>query len=130
MKPYEQFVVKPEGYVGEITPFLVMEREDEDGTGWEQVAVYKRDEIERFAGVQAPKNIAKRFDPTSGSYFTDWEAISDEDEEKLRILSVEAIKLSGFGRFSRGAGQAFAHNPSARVYSRTVVVRQSGGLDV
>jgi hypothetical protein len=112
-----------------LMPVHVMERQDDDGTGWQMKAAYRLSDIETLAGVKSPR-VPVKYDENIQTHIPDWDNISEEDQDILARISDAAIEASGCYAFSRGPGQAFQHAPTARVYRRFVVVNQFGGLDV
>lgn len=120
---------------GDIKPIHVLSRGDRES--WQQVVVFSRKVIEVQCGVKAPK-VPVRFDADrpddfySGMHMTfpDWDAMSDDVKARIYAVCDAACEASGMYARESGPGRPFASAPSARIYTRFVVVRQSGGLDI
>lgn len=59
-----------------------------------------------------------------------WNLVSPFQQEEMGKLARFCIEQSGLSYSWSGAGRGFADSPSCRIYARTVVVRQFGGLDI
>ena len=114
---------------GKIRPVFESFIEGKHGDSWTRIAVFRRKVIEVQCGVKAPR-VPVRFDESFQMTFPDFEAMSDEERDRLHAVTEAAEEASGFYPFERGPGRAFASEPSARVYTRFVVVKWHGGLDV
>ena len=126
-----------------IPPVFVGHTESEHGS-WEKIVVFKRRVIEVQCGVKAPK-IPTRFDADrvinyddGGSItvngfkmtFPDWDAMSEEDKARVHAVCDAAVIASNLYARDCAPGGWFASEPSARIYTRYIVVKQSGGQDV
>lgn len=117
---------------GDVKPIQVIVSESQDGTSWSRIVIFSRKVIESKCGVRAPKVITRR-DPNpcwNGMSFPDWDAMSEEDIARISAVSEAACEASGCYAFESGPGRPFASEATARLYTRFVVVRQGGGLDV
>lgn len=113
----------------EIKPVMSFSFTPEHGESWTSYVVYRLADIEALAEVKAPK-IPRRFDPAWGMSFPDWDSMSPETRDAVHALADAAVRESGLYESYRGPGRAFNAAPSATIHRRTVVVRQSGGLDI
>lgn len=113
---------------GMIQPIHVIESGDREA--WGIIIVFSRKVIETQCGVKAPKVPTRRDENWNGMTFPDWDAMSEEDKAHIHAVSDAACEASGLYARESGPGRPFAHGASARVYTRFIVVRQYGGLDV
>lgn len=111
-----------------IEPVMSGSTTAEHGESWTNYVVFSRASFEA-AGHKVPI-VPKRWDENFKMFFPDWDNMPDETRDAIHAIADVAIEASGLYRFSRGPGRAFAHDASCRIYTRFIVVSQSGGLDI
>lgn len=112
----------------DITPVHEYTITAEHGESWRHIVVFSREAFSK-AGYVIPK-CPRRWNEASQMTFADWDALTVEERDDVDSFGHIAIGASGLYRSYRGPGCSFNGEPSACIYSRHLVVTQSGGLDI